>query len=99
MVKWELFTRIARYAAVGDHARKLRAAGLPVEFDAMSVGKQTGQIAIIPLDESNEKNGRLIAGVPVMYAALAQIALYQGSDYPADKCAEIAMDALAKVEA
>jgi hypothetical protein len=37
------------------------------KFEALSVGTRKGQVAIIPLDESNEANARLIAACPVMY--------------------------------
>lgn len=45
-----------------DHPNKERAQqfGLDKEFQALSIGHKNGQIALIPLDESNIKNGRKI---------------------------------------
>ncbi len=72
--KWELFTKVASYRA-GDPQGKLRAAGLPTEFQAMSVGEVGSgkQVAIIPLDESNVENGRLIAVAPDMLQFLKDL--------------------------
>ena len=36
----------------------------------MSIGSIEGQVAIIPLDESNEVNARLIAAAPEMLEAV-----------------------------
>jgi hypothetical protein len=40
------------------------------KFKAVSVGTKSGQVAIIPLDESNEHNAKLIAAAPDMLEAL-----------------------------
>jgi hypothetical protein len=59
-----LSSTVARYAAVGVAAGRLLAAGLPVEFDALSIGYAGGQFALIPLDESGHDNAvRIVACV------------------------------------
>jgi hypothetical protein len=42
----------------------------PLHFGAMSIGSTEAQVAIIPLDESNEANARLIAAAPEMLEAI-----------------------------
>ena len=41
-----------------------------VKFVAISIGSTEGQVAIIPLDESNEANARLIAAAPELLEAV-----------------------------
>ena len=57
---WDLKTKIAAYHISGEAKQRLESAGLQTSFDAMSVGAVEGQVAIIPLDESSEANGRRI---------------------------------------
>lgn len=66
--RWELNPLRARYRVVGPAARveRMLAAGLPLEFDAVSVGLRDGgpQVALIPLDESSVETGVAIAALP-----------------------------------
>lgn len=61
---WEVSGRRAVYQDVGK---------VFAPFDAASVGTVTGQVAIVPLDESSLANAHLIAAAPKMYEALATI--------------------------
>jgi hypothetical protein len=53
--RWVIGNRLARYYLKGKIAAKLIGAGLPTEFDAISIGVEGHgpQVAIIPLDESS----------------------------------------------
>ena len=65
---WEIGpnTNIYEPALPGIRDR-LESLGLPVTFEALSVGKDEGQMALVPLDESNAANAHLIAAAPEMY--------------------------------
>jgi len=60
MEKVQLAKKTAHYSIDGDEAKKLIAHGLPVKFEALSIGDSRGQVAIIPLDESNLENAERI---------------------------------------
>lgn len=67
---WSVAPKKAMYGAFGEEARKLEAVGLPTQFEGLSIGTDSGQIAIIPLDESNEANAQLIAAAPELLHCL-----------------------------
>lgn len=64
---WELSLIEADYSAAGSDAERLELQGLNPEFKAVSIGTSAGQVAIIPLDESNVGNAYLIKSSPKMY--------------------------------
>jgi hypothetical protein len=79
----------------------LLAAAGKTQFDALSVGTHNGQVAIVPLDESNERNARLIAAAPDLLAALRDL-LAKIEDRPEAAIAfpdEDLMDAISAVAA
>ncbi len=69
---WEMYTRRAIYRVGEKEEAKLKAYGMPTQFEAVSIGTKQGQIAIIPLDESSLANGQLISAAPEMYKALTK---------------------------
>jgi len=70
---WSVAPNKAFYNLDGEDAEKLKSVGLPIRFEALSVGNEQGQIAIIPLDNSNEFNARLISYAPVLFNVLFDI--------------------------
>ena len=86
---WRINPYAATYEAVSTDAPEmssrlaaLKEAGLSI-FKAVSIGTSTGQVALIPLDESNMANARLIAAAPKMEMTLRHIASCQ-SHHPKD---------------
>ena len=72
---WDIAPRSAPYIAHSDNPRIkawLERSGTD-RFDALSVGTKNGSVALIPLDESNMENARLIAAAPYMLEALQEI--------------------------
>ena len=70
---WKLSLKEGEYTFGKKQAKLLAMHGLPTTFTALSVGSDNGrgaQMAIIPMDESNQANGYLIAAAPEMYEAL-----------------------------
>lgn len=70
---WNIAPKTATYklCVPDDLAAGLKAAGIQIEFQALSVGTaKSGSAAIIPLDESNIENARLIAAAPELLEAL-----------------------------
>lgn len=70
---WKLSLQEAEYTLGKEEAKQLKMHGLPTRFNAISVGSNNGkgaQMAIIPLDESNQANGYLIAAAPEMYEVI-----------------------------
>jgi hypothetical protein len=86
---WHIAPKTATYRALppDDIAEKMKIFGVPFQFDAVSVGTKHGTVALIPLDESNEANARLIASAPDLLDALRQIAAY-----PVHRAEEISID-------
>ena len=73
---WDIGANTNTYKpALPDTCARLEALGMPVDFEAMSVGCDGGQMALIPLDESNEANAHLIAAAPEMYKELEKAAI------------------------
>ena len=73
---WKLSLKEGEYTVGKKQAKLLAMHGLPTTFNALSVGSDNGrgaQMAIIPMDESNQANGYLIAAAPEMYEALLNI--------------------------
>ena len=68
---WRVSFKKALYSARGEGAQKLVDAGLPTFFWALSIGggARSTQVALIPLDESNEANAHLIAAAPELLEA------------------------------
>lgn len=68
---WRVGARQARYAVADEVQRaKLIKLGIPYEFDALSVGTDQRQVAIIPLDTAGVKDAVLISAAPQMLEAL-----------------------------
>lgn len=70
---WALSPIIGKYKPVplnGKQENLLIETKLLNPFEALSIGTAKGQIAIIPLDESNKFNGVLMAAAPKMLHAL-----------------------------
>lgn len=74
---WGIGSRKATYTVLPEMAKKLQAYGLPTEFKALSVGTSRGQVAIIPLDESNVANARLIAAAPELLEIAKRYELWE----------------------
>jgi hypothetical protein len=68
---WEIAPRKARYRAVDE--APLLAVGLPVEFEAWSVGTAAGSAALIPCDESSFENAILVRAAPELLQALRNL--------------------------
>lgn len=95
------------YRCIGsaDHSeeRMTRLVALgKVQFEALSVGEDTHdgrQVAIVPLDESNEANARLIAAAPELLdiaKRLLECAEYEA--WPNAEDIRLARAAIARVE-
>lgn len=72
---WEIGARVGRYQVVpANEQERCKLASInALEFDALSIGTRNGQIAMIPLDESNIANARLIAAAPELLAELEKL--------------------------
>lgn len=85
--RWEIGPRVGRYKSIPaneDERAALEKIG-HMQFDALSVGTESGQVAIIPLDESNRANAELIAQAPEFFRLLrsARCAIaYLSQDIP-----------------
>ena len=53
-----------------EEKKLLEINNIPLRFPALGIGTNTGGVAIIPLDESNNANAKLIAAAPDMLEAL-----------------------------
>ena len=65
---WTIAPRKNKYRAIPDDPEELQLAekyGLD-KFEAISIGTKSGQIAIIPLDESSLSNAILISCTPLL---------------------------------
>lgn len=74
---WQINPVTGTYRCIGsaDHSDErlaMLAAIGKMQFEALSIGDVRGQIAIIPLDESNRDNARLIASAPDLLALAEQ---------------------------
>lgn len=73
---WKVGARLSEYRVCDTNPARqahIEKAGLD-KFQALSVGRDDlGSIAIVPMDESNMANARLIAVSPDMYEALEDI--------------------------
>lgn len=69
---WTVAPRIGRYQVIPatEQERYQLASINALEFEALSVGTPSGQMAMIPLDESNRANANLIAAAPDLLEAL-----------------------------
>jgi len=69
---WAVAPRIGRYQVIPatEQERYQLASINALEFEALSVGTPSGQMAMIPLDESNRANANLIAAAPDLLEAL-----------------------------
>lgn len=56
-----------------EHKELIEREGLDKPFTAISIGVKEGQIALVPLDESNEANANLIASAPELLEALKEL--------------------------
>lgn len=65
---WTVSARQNTYCATGPGVEALKRAGLPIEFEALSIGQgdRGPQVALIPLDESSPERARLAAQAPAM---------------------------------
>lgn len=71
-VPWEIGQRTGKYRVPIASIEALKKAGLSLEFEALSIGTTSGQIAIIPLDESNEANAKFIVRACNTHEALLE---------------------------
>jgi len=69
----------ARYAVVGEGAKKLKRMGLPTEFEALSIGSATRQVAIIPLDEAGREDAEVLTKAANLHEELL-LALGRAAD-------------------
>lgn len=69
---WTIGVRLSRYQAMGSNPREIeRLAALgKVDFEAISIGTESGQVALVPLDESTIENAMLMAAAPELLEAL-----------------------------
>lgn len=70
---WEIAPKRCVYRAVpADYETTLRMAqaGVPFEFEALSVGTNAGTVALIPLDESSEDNALVVRAAPDLLAEI-----------------------------
>lgn len=69
---WAVAPRTGRYQVIPatEQERYHLASINALEFEALSVGTPNGQMALIPLDESNRANANLIAAAPELLEAL-----------------------------
>lgn len=65
---WSIGIRQAEYDVVEKYA--LASMGMQTRFMAVSIGTPKNQVAIVPLDESNISNARLIAAAPELLDAV-----------------------------
>ncbi len=94
---WEMYTRRATYRAGKKEEAKLKAYGMPTQFEAVSIGTKQGQVAIIPLDESSLANGQLITAAPDMCELLdAMVKYHKSGGTVGDNLIFLAEQALAK---
>lgn len=91
--EWKIGSEIVTYCLTGKEADKLINAGLAPSFQDLSVGIPTGQIAIIPLDESNRENAQKISAVPEMYEALLAARAYDQAIAKRAEDGEVEIDA------
>ena len=59
-MKISIAPRTNFYTVPEPHAQALRDRGLPTTFEAISIGWERGQFAIVPLDESSRENAERI---------------------------------------
>jgi hypothetical protein len=111
-VRWEINPREGAYQGIPatDRERELLIASGKLSFRALSIGVcdprfhqgMGPQVAIIPLDESNIENARLIAAAPELLEALKQMvdsAHPHPVEHPTMTAAwEVARAAIAKAE-
>lgn len=73
--EWSIAPRVGKYQVVpGNEEERLALEKIGgITFEALSVGTRNGQVAIIPLDESNRDNANLIAAAPRLLNALRLI--------------------------
>lgn len=75
---WNIAPKVQPYIATSDDPKIkewLVSSGAD-RFNALSVGTVKGSVAIIPLDESNEANARLIAAAPELLEALESVNMF-----------------------
>jgi len=90
---WNIGPETARYEVCrGIKRQALKVAGLPTEFEALSIGTDSGQVAIIPLDESNIDNAHLIVAAPGLLRELERMVEYY-------RHSEIRPEAIGKIKA
>lgn len=72
---WSIAPRVGKYQVLPANEEEriaLEKIG-GITFEALSVGTRNGQVAIIPLDESNRDNATLISAAPILLNALRLI--------------------------
>jgi len=69
---WKLAPGIATYEVVTKRQLMINM-GVLTKFKALSVGEEGKQIAIVPLDSSNQKNAQLIEAAPELLNLLKDI--------------------------
>lgn len=73
--EWSIAPRIGKYQALpGNEEERVALEKIGgITFEALSIGTRSGQVAIIPLDESNRDNANLIVAAPKLLNALRLI--------------------------
>jgi len=67
---WDIGVKRCKYRCLPEPAvaARMTAAGIPFEFEALSIGTDKGTVCLVPLDESNEDNAKLIVKTPELKA-------------------------------
>jgi hypothetical protein len=88
---WDLSLKENGYCCMPDLPDEFRAlqAINHLQFRALSVGRNGGQVAIIPLDESSKERGRLIACAPEMARMLLSMVAHVSHGGPTRAEAEV----------
>lgn len=69
---WDIGVKRCKYRCLPEPevAARMKAAGIPFEFEALSIGTDKGTVCLVPLDESNEDNAKLLVKTPDLLSAL-----------------------------
>jgi hypothetical protein len=72
---WNIAPKTCEYIANPDAEIKAKMIlmGIPLSFNALSIGTDMGSVALIPLDESSRENAQLIVAAPDLLKALELI--------------------------
>jgi hypothetical protein len=95
---WSVAPRIGKYQVLpGNEEERIALEKIGgITFEALSVGTRNGQVAIIPLDESNRDNANLIVSAPKLLNALRHIQerMYANERFSSKELELIVLEAL-----